>query len=163
MFWSDGPDIRVTGFKLKEATAEAVYERGGGETDDGFVCKFRDLKWVYINWSDEQFCDGTETCSNKMDEPKGCQRPVIVTGSNGRDGINIKVGTSTYSQDGGSNIIYNEDNRWVIAEGSNPSDAAVMSEESSELLLARGWRDDQGKESNLQIAELPNNLDNNTL
>ena len=77
---SDSPDVRVTGGKLKEATAEAVFERGGGETDGGIVCKVQDSEWAYIRWFDEQFCDGTETCSNKMDEIKGCQW-VVVTGS----------------------------------------------------------------------------------
>ena len=36
-------DMRVTGFKLKEATAEVMYQRRGEETVDGVICRVRDF------------------------------------------------------------------------------------------------------------------------
>ena len=150
--------MRVTGFNLAEATAEEMYQRGGEQTADGILCKVKDLdsRWTHIRWTDEQMCDRTKNCENEMDEPDFCQKVVIV-GSDARDGVYVTTSLDTYKQRNGSNIIFKEgNNRWVIAEGSSDAVAKYKSEESSELLLARGWHDDQGKElmPNLRIFDV---------
>ena len=83
----DEPGMRVTGFKLKEATADEIFQRGGEQRDDGILCRtrvtdsdYKSEEWTHIRWSDEQMCDKTKNCMNGLDEPEVCQ-PVIVTGS----------------------------------------------------------------------------------
>ena len=103
-------------------------------------------------------CDGTKKCENGMDEPDFCQK-VVVTGSDERDGVyDERTSLNTYKQRNGTTIIFKaNNNRWVIADGPNPSDsvAKYKSGESSELLLAKGWESDQGKKlmTNLLIFE----------
>ena len=147
--------MRVTGFNLKEASAEDMYEKGGEQTAGGILCKIRDLdsewnseEWTHIRWTDEQFCDKTKNCENGLDEPDFCQQ-VLITGSDARDGVYIRTGIDTYKQGGGDNIIFKEGKRWAIVEGSNQSDAVAMykSGEGAELLLAGEWQDEERKES----------------
>ena len=147
------PNIRVTGFNLKEATAEMMYQKGGEQTINGIVCTVRDIVtyyksevWTHIRWTDDQFCDKTKNCEAGLDEPDGCQRPVvvvIVTGTGGRDGVFIKTTTSDiFKQMDRSNIIFKAaNNRWVIAEGPNPQNATVLfkTRESNTALVESSW------------------------
>ena len=151
----DEPDMRVTGFNLKEATADEMFQRGGEQTTLGIVCKTTVIdspykrngdEWTHIRWTDEQFCDKTKNCEAGLDELEGCQRPVvvvIVTGSNGRDGVFIKTTTSDiYKQMDRSNIIFKAaNNRWVIADGPNLQNATVhfKARESNTTLVESSW------------------------
>ena len=75
----DRPGMRVTSFTLKEATADQMFDRGGGQTAGGLVCKIRGLdsdwsseEWKHMTWADEQMCDRTKNCENGLDEPVDC-------------------------------------------------------------------------------------------
>ena len=80
------PDMRVTGFNLKETTVDEFYKKGGEKRDDGIVCKIRDMKaeykseeWTHMRPTDEKFCDKTRNCENGLDEPEEvCQQQVVV-------------------------------------------------------------------------------------
>ena len=141
------PGMSVTGFNLKEATADEMYKRGGEQTADGILCNtgekvFRGEQWTHIRWTDDQFCDGTKNCMNGLDEPEGCQR-VVVTGSNGMDGLfKTRTTSSIYKQEGGTFIIFNDGGRWKLGKGLSPEQAVVhYGSGESELLPANGWQD----------------------
>ena len=90
----------------------------------------RNEKWAHIRWTDEQFCDGTKHCENAIDEPDGC-RMMIVTGSDGRDGIYrterpTPDNRNPYVQEGGrGNIIFRKGDGWVLGDGTS-DDATVV-------------------------------------
>ena len=142
------PDMRVTGFNLKETTVDEFYEKGGEKRDDGIVCKIREMnseykseEWAHIRWTDEEFCDKTKNCENGLDEPEGvCQQQVVVTGSDGRDGVyNYRNGG--YKQEDGHNIIFKKGSIWVIAEGTNRKEAVVLYKSKESIELPReGWQ-----------------------
>ena len=113
--------MRVTGFNLEEATAAEMCQRGGERTSEGVLCKTKDLdsdykseEWTHIIWTDEQMCDGTTNCENGMDEPEElCQQEVVVTGSEGRDGV-YEYRNGGYKSEIGKNIIFKKDNVWAL-------------------------------------------------
>ena len=139
--WGKLPNMRVDGFNLKVATAKEMYERSGEETTNGIICKVRDTLWTHMRWKDKEFCDGIKNCEVGLDEPEGCKQPVVViTGSDGRDGLYNRNGR--YKQENGHNIIFKKNNRWVIAEGSNQKDAVVLYKSGDSNELPRdGWHD----------------------
>ena len=178
----DRPGMRVTSFTLKEATADQMFDRGGGQTAGGLVCKIRGLdsdwsseEWKHMTWADEQMCDRTKNCENGLDEPVDCER-FLVTGSDARDGVYAKNSLGTYKQQNGRNIIFMDaDNRWTIAEGPSRDNATVhYKAESGRALVESSWENvfeegsEEGKDCgkpapDLLIIEAPTLPKNGTL
>ena len=111
----DRPNIRVTGFQLdEEETAAGVYERGGGETKEGFVCRtgrgnYNSEKWSHTKWTEEWFCDKTKACEADLNVSAGCMPVIVVGASAGMDGVyTTKNPKDPFKQVDASNILFKD-------------------------------------------------------